>query len=177
MDRSTLFANGLTLRGPQKWFFSTRSGVFMLNLTKSGFLRHCGLSPHFITSLLTTVNLMALKLPLWWYLFRYYYFYFSFSRFLTLVGPSQRIFIVALRSSWYVTTNKLQCETLWNRILAKQAVRKGRRLLDVEAIEQHGWRSERRTLLEEIRDHIRTTFRTNTSNVDELKVADCTEID
>ena len=33
--------------------------------------------------------------------------------------------IVALRSSWYVTTNKLLCETLSNRILAKQAVRKG----------------------------------------------------
>ena len=75
MDRSPLFAIGLTLRAPEMVFggFSTRSGYFdvvwvsgyfWLNLTKSGFLRHCGFSPHFITSLLTTLNLMALKLSL-----------------------------------------------------------------------------------------------------------------
>jgi len=65
--------------------FSTRSGflmssgflgIFWLNMTKSGFLRHCGFSPHFISSLLTTLNLMVLKLPLWWYLFCYYFIYF-----------------------------------------------------------------------------------------------------
>ena len=52
--------------GPQKWVFgvfpldlsflmsSGFLGIFWLNLTKSGFLRHCGFSPHFITSLLTS---------------------------------------------------------------------------------------------------------------------------
>ena len=90
---SPLFAIGL--HWPKKWVFvffpldlgflvsSEFLGIFWLNLTKSGFLRHCGFSPHFITSLLTTLNLMALKLPLWWYLFCYCFFYFAFSRFLT----------------------------------------------------------------------------------------------
>jgi len=69
MDWSPLFAIGLTLRGPRNglWGFfhlgflmsSGFLGIFWLNLTKSRFLRHCILSPHFITSLLTTVNLMA----------------------------------------------------------------------------------------------------------------------
>jgi len=39
-------------------------GIFWLNLTKSGFLRHYSFSPHSITSLLTTLNFTALKLQL-----------------------------------------------------------------------------------------------------------------
>jgi len=84
---SPLFAIGLTL-APEMgfWVFPTRSGFFgivlvsgyfWLNLTKSGFLRHCSFSPHSITSLLTTLNFMALKLQLWWYLFCYYFIYFA----------------------------------------------------------------------------------------------------
>ena len=44
---------------------------------------------------------------------------------ISFISHNFRIFIVALRSSWYVTANKLLCETLSNRILAKQTVRKG----------------------------------------------------
>jgi len=52
---------------PTRYGFLVSSGflgIFWLNLTKSGFLRHCSFSPHFITSSLTTVNLMTLKLQL-----------------------------------------------------------------------------------------------------------------
>ena len=83
---SPLFAIGLTLA--QKWVlgFSTRSGFFgvvwvsgyfWLNLTKSGFLRHCSFSPHSITSLMTTLNFVAQKLQLCLYLFCYYFIYFA----------------------------------------------------------------------------------------------------
>ena len=77
-----------------------------------------------------------------------------------LFRTTYRIFIVALRSSWYLTTNELPCETLETNKLCQTSCKKRRRLLHIEAIEQRGWRSQRRTLLEEIRDLIRTTFRT-----------------
>jgi len=112
--RSPLFAIGSTL-APKKWGigvfrldlgFSVLSGflgILGLNLTKYGFLRHCSFSPH---SWLVT-------------------FYYQFTDdtkfhgteiavvmiFILLLFPLFRktsaFFIVALRSSWYVKTNKL----------------------------------------------------------------------
>jgi len=100
MDRSLLFTIGLTLRGPRNGFLVfLRSGVFVVYV--SGYLlaksdkiwvsEALRFSPHFITGLLTTRHLMALKLPLWWYLFRYYFFYFAYSSFSHFDGPSQRV--------------------------------------------------------------------------------------
>ena len=83
----------------------------------------------------------------------------SYFAIISFISHNFHIFIVALRSSWYVTTNKRLCETLLNHT-CQASCKKRRRLLHMEAIEQRGWRSERRMLLEEIWDHIRTTFRT-----------------
>jgi len=70
---SPLFAIGLTLAPemgvcffPLDLGFLVSSGflgIFWLNMTKSGFLRH-SFFPHSITSLLTALNFMALKLQL-----------------------------------------------------------------------------------------------------------------
>ena len=73
--------------------------------------------------------------------------------------------------------NKLLCETLLNRILAKQAVRKGGACYTwkplnnmVEDVKEgHCWKRYETTL--ERHSGQRTL------NVDELEVADCTEID
>ena len=87
---------------------------------------------------------------------------FNFFAIISFISHNFRMFIVALRSSWYVTTNKLVRETLSNTY--QTSCKKRQRLLHTEAIEPHGWRSERRTLLEEIRDH-NTVYNTVPSDV------------
>ena len=91
--------------GPRNGFLTLDLGFLVssgfLGILANGFLRHCSFSPHSITSLLTTLNFITetavvmIFILLLFHLFRTIY----------------RIFIVALRSSWYVTTNKLPCET------------------------------------------------------------------